>query len=75
MLLDPPRGGAAAALHGLAALRPERIVYVACDPATLARDLRKLAGEGYRVAEVKALDLFPQTYHVEAVATCVRRDG
>ncbi len=75
VLLDPPRGGAAAALPGLTALNPARIVYVACDPATLARDLRTLTGEGYRVAEVKALDLFPQTYHVEVVATCIRKEA
>lgn len=75
VLLDPPRAGAATALPAILARRPRRIVYVSCDPATLARDLRSLARAGYAVPEVRALDLFPQTYHVETVATCVRREG
>ncbi len=68
VVLDPPRAGAAPALGALAALRAPRLVYVSCDPATLARDIRTLAAHGYRLGRLELLDLFPQTYHVETVA-------
>ncbi|MFQ5458800.1 MAG: class I SAM-dependent RNA methyltransferase, partial [Myxococcota bacterium] len=71
VLLDPPRSGAAALIPALAQRAPSRIVYVSCDPATLARDLRQLAARGYRIDSLRALDLSPQTYHVECVATCL----
>jgi len=67
-VLDPPRAGAAEAMGPLIASRPKRISYVSCDPATLARDLRKLLDSGYDLMSVKAFDLFPQTFHVETVA-------
>ncbi len=67
---DPPRTGAGPAVcEHLAALRPDTIVYVACDPAALARDARVLAEHGYRLREAVPLDLFPMTHHVEVVAT------
>jgi 23S rRNA (uracil1939-C5)-methyltransferase len=70
---DPPRSGCGPAVIGrLAALEPERLVYVACDPAPLARDAKSLAAAGYRLVEVQPLDLFPQTYHVESVALFAR---
>jgi len=68
VVLDPPRSGAGAAvLDPLAALRPAQIVYVACDPVAFARDVALLAGHGYELTGLRALDLFPHTHHVEAV--------
>ncbi|MEK6304383.1 MAG: class I SAM-dependent RNA methyltransferase [Acidobacteriota bacterium] len=68
ILLDPPRAGAADTIPHIIAARPARITYVSCDPSTLARDLRKLLDAGYELRSVVALDMFPQTYHVEVVA-------
>ena len=69
VVLDPPRTGARApVVRGIAALHPERVVYVACDPAALARDVATFAEEGYRLAELRAYALFPMTHHVECVA-------
>jgi len=73
ILLDPPRGGAAEAIPYITSLRPSRVTYVSCDPTTLARDLRKLGDSGYELSRVIAIDLFPQTYHVETVARLERR--
>jgi 23S rRNA (uracil1939-C5)-methyltransferase len=68
-VVDPPRAGLeSAALQGLIRLRPHRIAYVSCDPATLARDLKQLAAGGYELQSVTAIDMFPQTHHVEVVA-------
>jgi 23S rRNA (uracil1939-C5)-methyltransferase len=67
-LLDPPREGAKGIGKALAALGVVRAVYVSCDPATLARDLRGCVDAGYRIAALQPLDLFPQTHHVETVA-------
>jgi len=69
VLLDPPRTGLPkGGPEALAALGAERIVYVSCDPATLARDLRILTERGYRLSALTAFDLFPQTPHIEALA-------
>lgn len=67
VLLDPPRSGAFEVVRELAALRPQRILYVSCDPPTLARDLVALLDGGYRVAWSRPIDLFPQTHHTESI--------
>ena len=68
VLLDPPRAGAeSVVIKGLLKLQPKRISYVSCDPATLARDLRKLIAGGYTIDSITGFDLFPQTHHVETV--------
>lgn len=69
VVLDPPRTGLeAGATDGILALRPRRIIYVSCDPATLARDLREMLNGGYSLGPISAFDMFPQTHHVETVA-------
>jgi len=73
LLLDPPRTGAdPEVIAGILALRPEHIVYVSCDPATLARDLRALLDGGFTLDSIKAFDMFPQTHHVETVVHLTR---
>lgn len=67
VLLDPPRAGADDAVAGIAGLQPDKIIYVSCDPSTLARDCGTLSGYGYRVAVSVPVDMFPQTYHIESV--------
>ena len=68
ILLDPPRAGAeSAVIKGMLDLHPAYISYVSCDPATLARDLKKLLAAGYVIYSLAAFDLFPQTHHVETV--------
>jgi 23S rRNA (uracil1939-C5)-methyltransferase len=66
VLLDPPREGAKGIGRTLRSLGSPRAVYVSCDPATLARDVRGCVEEGYRVVTVQPVDMFPQTHHVEA---------
>jgi tRNA/tmRNA/rRNA uracil-C5-methylase (TrmA/RlmC/RlmD family) len=69
VVLDPPRSGAGReVVERLAALRPAQLVYVACDPVALARDLGTFGEHGYRLEALRAFDLFPNTHHVEAVA-------
>ncbi|MEU4802375.1 class I SAM-dependent RNA methyltransferase [Actinosynnema sp. NPDC023587] len=69
VVLDPPRAGAGrAVVTAIARSRPARVVYVACDPAALARDIATFADHGYELAQLRAFDAFPMTHHVECVA-------
>ena len=71
-VVDPPRAGLDRfALDALADMHPSRIVYVSCDPATLARDVNRLTRKGYDLVQVQPIDMFPQTYHVESVSLFV----
>lgn len=73
IILDPPRKGCAPALlEGVVKVGPERIVYVSCNPATLARDLKTLGEKGYLALEVQPVDMFPQTNHVETIVLMSR---
>jgi 23S rRNA (uracil1939-C5)-methyltransferase len=73
VIADPPRAGFhPKAITALAALAPARIVYVSCNPATLARDVGDLVRQGYRLEWVQPVDMFPQTPHIEAVARLSR---
>lgn len=73
IVLDPPRSGCAPeVVEALIANGAARIVYVSCDPATLARDAKRLAADGYRLEDAQPLDMFPQTYHIECVAKFVK---
>ena len=72
-LLDPPRKGLLPeVISRVTAFHPERLVYVSCDPTTLARDLALLVKQGYRVDWAQPLDMFPQTYHVETIVKLTR---
>ncbi len=69
VVMDPPRAGLGAEVCGLLArVAPARMVYVSCDPVTLSRDLRAMVDSGYAVDEVRLVDMFPQTFHIETVA-------
>jgi 23S rRNA (uracil1939-C5)-methyltransferase len=72
IVLDPPRAGAKGIAGDLNALGGAGIIYVSCNPATLARDLAALAKLGYKLGTVQPIDLFPQTFHVETVASLER---
>lgn len=74
VVLDPPRVGAGrVVVDEVVARRPRQVVYVACDPAALGRDVGYLAGHGYQVTGLRGLDLFPMTHHVETVAVLEQR--
>jgi 23S rRNA (uracil1939-C5)-methyltransferase len=74
-VLDPPRSGCRPeALKALAMMRVPRLIYISCSPPTLARDLALLHQLGYQTTGVQPLDMFPQTYHIECIATLCRTD-
>jgi len=69
IVVDPPRAGCEKqVLETFAAMQPERIVYVSCNPSSLARDLAVLEEYGYKTIEIQPVDMFSHTYHVECVA-------
>ncbi|HTI19698.1 MAG TPA: class I SAM-dependent RNA methyltransferase [Kutzneria sp.] len=73
VVLDPPRKGAGkAVVDAIAACQPSRVIYVACDPAALARDVAGFAEHGYRLERLRAFDAFPMTHHMECIALLVR---
>ena len=75
VVMDPPRSGAGQkVMAALARLEPERIIYVACDPAALARDLKVAVSHGYQIASLQAYDLFPHTHHLETVCLLTRQN-
>ena len=75
IVVDPPRKGCdGACLDTMLKMKPERIVYVSCDSATLARDLRFLCDNGYELKKVCGVDQFPQTVHVETVVLLQRKN-
>lgn len=67
VILDPPRSGASEAVRDICRLKPYSIVYISCDPSTLARDCGLFSEQGYEVVESVPVDMFPQTYHIESV--------
>ena len=71
--IDPPRKGCTPeVVSAITAMQPERIVYVSCDPATLARDVRELRTRGYALSKAEAVDLFPRCAHIETVCLLER---
>lgn len=73
--VDPPRKGCdEAALSSMIVMNPKRIVYVSCDPATLARDCKYLCANGYEIKEIQPVDMFPNSYHIETVVLLSRKD-
>ena len=72
VILDPPRGGCKELVRFLPDVAIDRIIYVSCDPPTLARDLKLLIRQGYIVKKIKVLDMFPQTFHLESATLLVR---
>ena len=73
VVLDPPRAGARAKVcRQIAAAGASSVVYIACDPTSLARDTATLIGEGYELKDIRAFDIYPMTHHVETVALFTR---
>ena len=73
LLLDPPRTGISTeAMSGIVGLKIPRVVYLSCDPATLARDVKRFSEAGYRLEHIEAFDLFPNTAHIETLAVMTR---
>ena len=73
IVVDPPRAGCEEkVLYAVARVKPKRVVYVSCNPATLARDLAYMKKQGYKTIKVQPVDMFSQTHHVESVAVLVR---
>lgn len=74
IVVDPPRKGLeTAVIDTIAAMKPERVVYVSCNSSTLARDLKLFGEKGYRTEKIQPVDMFPHSVHVECVALLVRK--
>ena len=67
VVLDPPRAGCKTILDQVVRLKPQKIIYVSCEPTTFARDLRLFSEKGYLLEKLSLIDMFPQTYHMEVV--------
>ena len=75
IVMDPVRAGCSEeVLKAAAGMKPKRIVYVSCNPATFARDAKILKSEGYEIKEIQPVDMFPQTMHVEEIALLFKLD-
>lgn len=74
VVLDPPRKGAADVVHCISNLHPTKIIYISCDPATLARDVGILKNHGYELIRTQGVDMFPQSYHLESVTLLLKSD-
>ena len=73
VLLNPPRNGCSnVTLKQIVHKNPDTVVYVSCNPSTLARDVRKLLNSGYTIEEIQPIDMFPQTYHIETIVKLVK---
>ena len=74
IIVDPPRKGLTESfIKASVAMQPEKITYVSCNPATMARDIKRYQELGYELKKVQPVDLFPQTHHVECVSLLVKR--
>jgi 23S rRNA (uracil1939-C5)-methyltransferase len=70
VILDPPRAGCGTdTANQIAELKPDRIVYVSCNPATFAREASTFIGKGYDLRQITLVDQFPNTYHIESIAS------
>ena len=75
VVVDPPRKGLAeSVIRDICGMRPERVVYISCNPSTLARDMERFAAEGYLLKTSEAYDMFPRTSHIETVALLIRKN-
>ena len=75
VVVDPPRKGCDAELiQTIQRMAPERVVYISCDPATLARDLKIFSQSGYQPMELTPVDMFPRTHHIECAVLLKKKD-
>ena len=73
MIIDPPRSGMhKTTVNDVLKLNPEKIVYVSCNPATQARDIKLMVDAGYKLVKMKPVDMFPHTFHIENVALLIK---
>ncbi len=74
IIVDPPRAGLAKkVIHKIVSFAPKKVVYVSCNPSTLARDAAEFAKYDYILKKARPIDMFPQTYHIESVALIVKK--